>query len=84
VGDAVVVRSREARGDLAAVLDRLAQREVSGGDDRAQRFALEKFGDDEYPALMLPQIVDVEDVGVIESGRGTGLAFESAKPVGFL
>jgi len=81
VGDAAVVRRRQAGRDLAAVLGRFGQRQVAGSDNRVQRLTLEELGDHKGPTLMLTQVVDVEDVGMVQGCSCASLAFESPQTV---
>ena len=61
--DALVVRRREALGDLQRIVDRLARREAAAGKLHAQGFALEQFLDDVGRALVRPDVVDAVMLG---------------------
>ncbi len=50
--------------------------------DPAQRFALEQLGHDVGSAVVDADVVDGEEVGVVESRGGPGLALEALPPIG--
>src|SRR4029077_9205179 len=74
----------ETFGDLCPVTQYLLERQTSPGQARAQRFSLEKFHDDEVNAVLLPEIVELANVGVAQLGDGTSLAPEALQSVGTL
>ena len=80
--DALLVGGGEALGDLRGQLDGLAGREGACPETVAQRLALEQFGDQVGRALVGPDVVDDEDVGVVERGSGTGFLLEATHAIG--
>ncbi len=82
VDDPLLVRGGEAVGDLERVVDRLALRELAAGEDRAQRLAFEELLDDVGRAVVLADVVDGGDVGVVEDAGGLRLLLEAAQAVG--
>ena len=79
--DALLVRRREAVGDLRRVVDRPALRETPAGERRAERLPLEKLLDDIGRAVVAPDVVDRGDVGVVEDPGRLGLLLEAAQAV---
>ena len=71
------VRERERGGDVGADLGGLAGvRAGRVADDVAQRAAVDVLHDDEVRAVLLAPVVDRDDVGVVQVGRGLRLAPE--------
>ena len=52
--DALVVRGRQAAGDLYGVLDGLPDRQRAGCQPVAERLAFEQLRDDERRAVLVP------------------------------
>ena len=77
VHDAARVRGLEGIGDLRR-RDRAASRACSGpaAEPVPQRLALEQLHGDERLALVLADVVDRADVGVLERGGRAGLALQ--------
>ena len=70
-------------GDLAGDLGGLLGRDVAvGAQDVGQRAAVDELHGDEVRAGVLAPVVDADDVGVAEVGRGLGLAAEPLDEVG--
>ena len=80
VDDALRVGGRQTFGDLDAVLHRPPDGHVALPKPLAQGAALEQLGHDEGDAVVLSDVVDGHDVGVIEGAGGAGLPFEPAEP----
>ena len=78
VHHAVAVGEAEGGGDVGGDLGRPAgvQRAV-GADDLREAAALDVLHDDEVGAALLAPVVDGHDVGVVQVGRGLGLAAEA-------
>ena len=79
MNDAFVVRCRESLGDLRAVLHCKAQREGAAGEFLPQRVAFETLRNQKWRAVMLANVVDGKDVGVVERGNGAGLSLEASQ-----
>ena len=82
MGDVFAVRGGQAVRGLDAVVDGLAMRERAAGEDGAQAFAFEQFADHVGRAVVLAEVVDAENVGMIERGDGAGFLLEAAQAVG--
>ena len=82
VDDAFFVGGGEAFGDVESVLDQFAARKSSGGQNFAKRLAFEKFGDKKADAVLLPDVVNSEDVGMIQRAQDFRLMLETMKAVG--
>jgi hypothetical protein len=82
VDDAPLVGGGEAVRDLGRQLDRLAHGQGAPLQTRPQRLALQKLGDEEGLALVGPDVVDDEDVGVGELAGRSGFLLESPETVG--
>ena len=71
--DAARVGGRQGPGDLGGDPGGLARRERTGPpQDRRQVLAVDELHDDERPVLVLTEVVDGDDVGVVERPRPTG------------
>ena len=82
MGDVFAVRRRQAMRDLDGVIDGLAMRERAARENLAQALSLEQLGHHERRSIVLPDIVDAENVGMIEGGDGTRLLLEAPQAVG--
>ncbi len=82
VDDPLLVRRREAVGDLQRVVDGLARRQARALQDVPQRFAFEQLLDDVRLAVVLADVEDGRDVGVVEGAGGLRLQLETAQAVG--
>ncbi len=82
VDDPLLVRGGEAVDDLEGVVDRLARRELAAGEDGAEGLAFEELLDDVGRAVVLADVVDGGDVGVVEDAGGFGLLLEAAQAIG--
>ena len=76
VHDAAGVRGLEGVGDLDAEIEQGVELEGSRGEAVAQGFAFEQLHGDERLPVVLVDVVDRTDVGVLERGGGAGLALE--------
>ena len=81
VHDALLVGGGEAPCDLDGELHRLARAQRAAGHAVAEGLALQQLRDDIGRAVVLPEIVDGDDVGVVEDAYGFGLVLEAADPV---
>ena len=82
MNDAFVMGGRESARDLQGVIHRFPRREGAILQKRAQGFAEEQFRDDVGCALPFPDVVDREDVGMVQRGRGTSFLRKAAETVG--
>ena len=80
--DAVAMRGVEGGGDLDGALDRLVGRQRALRNSIRERLALEARHDEEVGALVLADVVERADVGVIEGADRLGLALEALAPIG--
>ena len=67
-------------GHLADEVHQLGQGGTPGGE-RPQRLALDQLHDEEGLALVLVDVVDRADVGMVQGGGGAGLAAEPLQPL---
>src|SRR5258706_316529 len=79
--DALVVGGGKSAEDLDAVLDRLPRGERAGRETVAQRLPLKQLRDDVGRAVVVPDVVDGDDVGVAEERGGLGLVFEAEQAI---
>ena len=77
--DAARVGGREPLGDLARVVDGLAERQGAPRETLAQRLALEQLHDGVGRRALPPEVVDREDARVRERGDRLGLALEAGE-----
>jgi len=84
MNDAGLVRSGESAARLDRVIQHLRNGERSSGDLLAESLAIDEFGGDVGGAVGVPNVVDGDDVGVVESGSGAGLLGESKNSLGVL
>ena len=82
MNDARVVCGIERVRDLDAEGKQDVERQTAIGDSVSQRGALEVLHDDEGAAILLADIVNGADVGVIQRRRGPRLAAKPAESVG--
>ena len=82
VDDAGVVRGVERIGDFDAERQHRVQRQAAAlGDSLLQRDAFQVLHDDEGAAVLLADVVNRADVGVVQRRRGSGLAAEAIQRV---
>ena len=74
--DPALVRRRQRARQLDGVVDRAPQRQSRDVHPPAERFPLEVLHDDEGAPLVLPHVVDGDDVRVGEGGKDLRLAPE--------
>ena len=79
MNDASLVRSAETACDLQGVLDRLTHRKSALSEACAQRLPFEQLRDDERRPVVLADLIDGEDVGMIERCGRLRFLFEAAK-----
>ena len=79
--DPLPVGSGQALGDLVGVVDGLARRETPARKLRTQRLAFQQLLDDVGRPVMLADVVDDRDVGVVEDPGRTGFLLETLQPV---
>ena len=77
VDDRLVVRRGEPVRHLQRVVHGLARGDRARPQALAQRLALEQLGDEVGSALVVPHVVDDEDVRVVEEPGGAGLVLEA-------
>src|SRR6266542_1793282 len=71
----------EAVRNLLCILDRVARREAASRELRSQRLAFEKFLNDIGSPVVLTNVVDRGDVGMVEGACSLSLLLEAAQPV---
>src|ERR1035438_10434119 len=84
MNDAGLVRGGERAAGLDGVVERLGKGEGPSVDLLAEGLAIDEFSSDERDIAGLPDVVDGDDVGVVESGSGTGFLSETENPLGVL
>jgi hypothetical protein len=67
--------SIESIGNLEGEIDRYINGQRITADMLLQGLPLQKLHDDETPSLLLPDVVDGADVGVVHRGSGAGLTY---------
>jgi len=77
VHDALGVGRVEGIGNLYAPFQQLVDRDRMPGDPRRERRALQQLHGDEVPALVLVDVVDGADVGMVQRRSRARLALES-------
>ena len=77
--DPLLVRRREALGDLQGVLDRLLLRQWPSRDDLRERLPLEQLRDHVGLAARLDELVDRQKVRVVEHPGRDGLVLEASE-----
>ena len=82
VDDACRVRGVQRGGDLGAEVEGGVQAQRTGGEPIFQRRALEILHDDERPLVLLADVVDRADVGVVQRRRRLRFAREPAQRLG--
>ena len=82
VNDPFRVRSRESAGNRGGDFARPRRRNDAPAQSLAQRFAVEKLGNEIWPAVRHPHVVEREDVGMSERARRAGFLFESSQAIG--
>ena len=77
VNDAGRVRAGQGVGDLDAVLQQLGRLQAAARDHAVQRAARDELHDDEIHAVFVADVVDGDDIGMIQRGRGLGFLHEA-------
>ncbi len=80
--DALGVRRREPVGNLGGVLDGLSRRHWAMCETVAKGHAVEQLGYDKRDAVVIAHVVDRENAGMTERGRGERLALEAFQSIG--
>ncbi len=80
--DPLLVRRGETVGDLQGMAERLARSKRTTGESGSKRFAFEQLLDHVGRTVLLSNVVDRRDVGMIQDPCGPGLLLESPQPVG--
>jgi hypothetical protein len=81
MGNALLVRSREAVRELQRQLDRLARRDRPCLQPLSECLALEQLGNDVRRLPLRAEVEHGEDVGVIERRRRAGFLLESFEAI---
>ena len=81
--DTVAVRSLEAVSDFGANAEEQIEREGRFLEAVGESFALEMFHDEVADAVLLANVVEMADIGMIEGRDGAGFAFETFASFGF-
>ena len=81
VHDVLFVSRNKAMRDLRGIVDHLAQGQASFIQTLPQGLSLKQLGNDIWPALMHPGVIDGHDIRVVQDGGGSGFLFEAAQPV---
>jgi hypothetical protein len=82
--DACGVCDIESVGNLDSKVNNLFNGESLAMDMLTERFTVNEFHDDERMVVLLADIVNGADAGVIESGSGVGLPAETLQRLGIL
>ena len=75
--DARLMSGREALGDLTSDVQELARRQRPGGEEVRQGPAFDELHDHVGRGVLLADVVDGDDVGIVEGRGRPRLAFES-------
>ena len=84
VDEAFLVGGGQAPGKLRSVLERLAHRQRPAPHPQPQRLAFEQLGDDVRADLVVADVVDGEDVGVLERAGGPRFLFQAPLVLGIV
>ena len=82
VDDSGIVSGGQSSGQLHAVVQHLAQPHRAFTKAIAQGLALQQLGDDVGRAVVLADVENRNDVGMVEGGSGLGFLLKAAKPLG--
>ena len=82
--DARGVRLRETLGDLVGDVGEPSRREPAGGQQVAQGRAVHPFHGDERHAGLIANVVDGQDIGMVQCGRGLGFLLEATHAIGIV
>ena len=82
VDDPLVVRGGEAVRDLDRVVEGLAHREGRAREADAQALAFEQLRGEVRPAVVVADVEDGEDVGMVEGGHRLRFDLEAPQAVG--
>ena len=81
VDDPLFVRRRQPVRDLHSILDRLTLGQGAAIERRAQAFALQQLGDQKRRALVLTDVMNGENVGMVERGHRPRLLLKATQAV---
>ena len=79
--DSLLVRRRQSVRDLHAVLDRLTLRQCPFIEQRPQAFPLQQLGDQKRRAVVLTDVMNGENVGMVKRGHRPRLLLKAAQAV---
>ena len=82
MNDTDFVRPRESIRNLCRNADCLAERNGTRREQRPHRLATNQFHGDEVRVVHATELVNGDDVGVIERGRGTGFRLKAGQGFG--
>ena len=82
MNDALVVRRRQSLRNLRGIVGGLARRQGAVVELRAQAAAFEQLGNDEGRAVLLADIVNGKNVGMIQRRDRARFLLEATEPVG--
>ena len=82
MGDVFAVGGRQAMRGLDGVIDGFAMRKGAARQNCAQGLAFEQFGHHERRAVVLADVVNAENIGMIERGDGTRFLLEAPQAIG--
>src|SRR5260370_9872488 len=83
MNDPLFVRRRDSLGDPDRQRERFAAREAAYGEPFPQGFPFEQLEHEVGTAVVDPEIMNREDVGVVELSRGPGFLLEAMEPPRF-
>ena len=79
--DAACVRRTKPSRDLESDVERRVHGESAGAETRAQRLAFQALRHEVRGAVVIPDVVDGQHVGVIEGAGGARLVLKRAHPL---
>ena len=77
MNDALLVRGRESVRDLRGDLDRFARRDGAPSETVAQRLAFQQLRDEVGRPVVIADVIDGEEVGMVEHPGRARLLFEA-------
>jgi len=82
VDDPLLVRRGQAVGDLERMAERLSRSKGTASESGPKSLAFQQLLDHVGRAVLLSNVVDRRDIGMVQDPRGPGLLLESAQTVG--
>jgi hypothetical protein len=82
--DAMTMCVIQPLGDFDGIPNRQIERQSSACEAFGESLALDQLHDEEFIAIMLPDVVERADVGMTQRGDGSGFAFKSLSNDRFL